>query len=181
MGEEDALRSAVSRILLLTVIAVLAITQFAAGVQASQTGAAKTSATSDRNSKPSAARSPLPKLWHSDATKHDFRVSVTGDVFHAEWVNVPAAVAKQGAYIHTECRRAGGKWVGSSKVNMLFAVPGAPTGKDTKLCSLTVRFEVDSITGEKITGHSEAIQAFDVKTCRTEQTKWADFTWIPKK
>ena len=123
----------------------------------------------------------LPKIWSSEATKHDFRVEVTNDSFHAEWVNIPAAAAKQGAYIHTECRRAGSKWEGSSRINMLFAVPGAPPGKDTKMCSLTVRFEVDSITAEKIVGHSEALRSFDVNACRVQESKWAEFTWIPKK
>ena len=123
----------------------------------------------------------LPKIWHSDATKHDFRVEVTNDLFRADWVNVPPAAAKQGAYIHTECRRAGAKWVGTSKVNMLFAVPGAPPGKDTKFCTLNVRFEVDSVSPEKITGHSEALHGFDVNTCRVQETKWGEFDWVPKK
>ena len=102
-------------------------------------------------------------------------------MFRADWVNMPAAAAKQGAHIRTECRRAGSKWVGSSNVNMLFAIPGAPAGKDTKLCSLTVRFEVDSISAEKITGHSEALHSFDVNTCKVQQTTWGEFTWVPKK
>jgi hypothetical protein len=64
---------------------------------------------------------------------------------------------------------------------MLFAIPGAPAGKDVKLCSLTVRFEVDSIAPDKITGHSEVLHAFDQNTCKVQETKWGDFTWIPKK
>jgi hypothetical protein len=123
----------------------------------------------------------LPKIWHSAVTQHDFRVEATNDLFRAEWVNLPPHAAKQGAYIRTECRRAGTKWVGSSSVNMLFAVPGAPAGKDTKLCSFTVRFEVDSISAEKITGYSESLHSFDVKACRVQETKWQEFTWIPKK
>lgn len=130
---------------------------------------------------PKFASSQLPKIWHSESTKHDFRVEVTKDLFRADWVNVPPSAAKQGAAIRTECRLAGDKWVGSSRVSMLFAIPGAPTGKDIKLCSLTVRFEVTSISAEKITGHSEALHSFDVNTCRVQETKWADFTWIPKK
>ncbi len=140
--------------------------------------------TADAKSAPAAstpALGKLPKLWYSEATKHDFRVEVTNDLFRAEWVNIPSAAAKQGAYIHTECRRAGSKWEGTSRINMLFAIPGAPTGKDTKLCSLTVRFEVDSITAEKIMGHSEALRSFDVNACRVQESKWGEFTWIPKK
>ena len=58
----------------------------------------------------------LPKLWYFDASHKDFRVEIKGDVFHAEWVNLPAEAAKQGAYIRIECRRTGTKWVGTSSV-----------------------------------------------------------------
>ena len=160
---------------LMTLMALLAISPFMAAAQKPTVPAQSAPATS----KPAGGQ--LPKIWHSDATKHDFRVEVTNDLFRAEWVNVPPAAAKRGAFIHTQCRRAGSKWVGSSSVSMLFAIPGAPTGKDTKLCSLTVRFEVDSISAEKITGHSESIHSFDVNACRAEQMKWGEFTWIPKK
>jgi len=165
-------------------VATLAFSQLAAADPGTPKAPAKPTTTATQKTespKPSTESAQFPKLWHSAATKHDFRVDVTGDVFHAEWVNIPAAVAKQGAYIRTECRWAGSKWVGSSKINMLFDVPGAPAGNDTKMCALTVRFEVDSISAQKITGHSESIHAFDVDTCRAEQTKWGEFTWIPKK
>ncbi len=160
---------------LMALVALLVISQFSAAAQKPAAPAQAATATSNP------AIGKLPKIWHSEVTNHDFRVEVTNDLFRAEWVNIPSAAAKQGAYIHTECRRAGAKWVGSSSVKMLFAIPGAPAGKDTKLCSLTVRFEVDSVSPEKITGHSEAIHSFDVNACRAEQMKWGEFTWVPKK
>jgi hypothetical protein len=123
----------------------------------------------------------LPKIWRSEANQRDYRVEVTNDLFRAEWVNLPPASAKQGAYIRTECRRSGSKWVGSSNLNLLFGIPGSPSGKDTKLCPLTVRFEVDSVSMEKIIGHSETLRSFDVNTCRVQETGWGEFTWIPKK
>ena len=90
-------------------MAFLAISQFMAAAQKPTAPAHSAAATS----KPAGGQ--LPKIWHSDATKHDFRVEVTNDLFRAEWVNVPPAVAKQGSYIRTECRKAGSKWVGSSR------------------------------------------------------------------
>lgn len=129
---------------------------------------------------PATGNKPLAKIWHSEATQHDFRVEVSNDLFRAEWVNIPPAAAKQGVYIRTECRRSGSKWVGRSSLNMVFGVPGAPQGKDTKVCSLTVRFEVDSVSPQKITGHSESLRNFDVKTCQVEKTSWGNFTWVPK-
>jgi len=156
-------------------MALLVISPFSVAAQNTPAGAKS----------PTAANAPasdqLPKIWQSPSSHKDFRVEVTNDLFRAEWVNMPPAAAKQGAYIHTECRRTGSKYVGSSRVNLLFAIPGAPTGKDTKLCSLTVRFEVDSITPQKITFHSEAMHSFDVAKCQLLQTAWEEFSWIPKK
>jgi hypothetical protein len=174
---EDTLRTARIewKVALMALVALLVISQLTAAAQ--QATVATKSATTTHN----VAGGKLPKIWHSEATKHDFRVEVTSDSFHAEWINVPPAAAKRGAFIRTNCRKAGSKWVGSSSINMLFAVPGAPAGKDSKLCSLSVRFEVDSVSVEKITGHSETIHAFDVNACRAQQTTWGEFTWVPKK
>jgi len=122
----------------------------------------------------------VPKIWRSDATRHDFRVEITNDVFRADWVNIPPAVARQGAYIRTECRRTGSIYVGVSSINMPFAVPGAPSGR-TRLCSVNVRFEVDSVSAQKITGHSETLRDFDVNACRVLETTWGEFAWVPKK
>src|SRR5208282_1430078 len=173
--EEDTLKPAgiERKQALMTLMALLVISPFAAAAQKPTAPAQPATATS----KPASGQ--LPKIWHSATTNHDFRVEVTDDLFRAEWVNIPPTAAKQGASTPTECRRAGTKWVGTSSIKMLFAVAGAPTGKDTKLCSLTVRFEVDSISPEKITGHSEALHSFDVNSCRVQETRWGDFTWIP--
>jgi len=157
------------------VMALLVFSLFSAAAQKPTTQAPPTPTTSN----PTIGQ--LPKLWRSETTQHDFRVEVTKDMFRAEWVNLPPAAAKQGAYIHTECRRAGSKWVGRSSVNMLFNILGAPAGKETKMCNLTMRFEVDSVSPEKITGHSEALHSFDVNSCRVDQTSWGEFTWVPKK
>jgi len=160
---------------LMTLLAILVIFQLTAAAQ-KPPGTAKP---------PTAASKPaggaFPRIWHSESSHKDFRVEVTNDLFRAAWVNIPPAAAKQGAYIHTECRRAGTKWVGSSSVYQGIAVSGAPAGQDVKMCHLTVRFEVDSITPQKIIFHSEAMRNFDAAKCQLLQTAWEEFTWIPKK
>jgi len=163
------------RLVMITVVALLAIPQLAAAADQPPPPPKSNSATGK------GASGQFPKLWHSVSTQHDFRVEVKDNVFRAEWVNVPPATAKQGVYIRTECRRSGSKWVGASSLNMLFAVRGAPAGKDTKVCHLNVRFEVDSLSPEKITGHSEKLKDFDVNTCQVRQTNWGEFTWVPKR
>jgi len=160
---------------LMTLMGLLVISSFTMAAQKPTTPTQSATVAS----KPASGQ--IPKIWHSETTRHDFRVEVTNDFFRAEWVNIPPTAAKQGAFIHTECRRTGSKWVGRSTMNLLFNVPGAPVGKDTKMCSLTMRFEVDSISPEKITGHSEALHSFDVTTCRVDQTSWGEFNWVPKK
>jgi hypothetical protein len=80
-----------------------------------------------------------------------------------------------------ECRRVGTKWAGSASVYQGIAVPGAPAGKDIKMCHFTVRFEVDSITPEKIIFHTEAMRNFDAAKCQLLQTAWEEFAWVPKK
>ncbi len=129
-----------------------------------------------------AAGGQLPKLWHSEASNKDFRLEVNGDVFRADWINLPAAAAKDGASMRIECRRTGTKWVGSSSVYQAFADSSAPAGKNTqKMCHLTTRFEVDSITPEKIVFHTEALRGFDFSKCQVLKTAWAAFAWVPKK
>jgi len=128
------------------------------------------------------ASSPLPKVWRSEASHKEFRVEIKGDLFRADWINLPPAAAKEGAFSRIECRRSGTKWAGSSSVYQAFADPAAPPGKDvTKMCHLTVRFEIDSITPEKITFHTEALRGFDYPQCQILKTAWEQFDWVPKK
>ena len=49
------------------------------------------------------------------------------------------------------------------------------------MCHLTVRFEVDSITPEKITFHSEVLRDWDYSTCQILKSAWEEFAWVPKK
>jgi len=160
------------KLALMTLMAVLMTFAFAAADQ-------KPAPVATAGAKPAVAE--LPKIWHIDARHKDFRVEVTKDLFRAEWVNVPPEAAKQGAYIRTECRRVGDKWVGTSSVYQAVAVSKDPANKDIKMCHLTIRFEVDSITPEKITFHSEAMRNFDPTKCQLLQTAWEEFTWVPKK
>jgi hypothetical protein len=156
-------------------MALLVISPFTVGAEQATTATKSAPAASKPNS------GQLPKIWHSQASHKDFRMEVKGDVFRADWVNIPPAAAKDGASMRIECRRTGTKWVGTSSVFQGFAIPGAPAGKDIKMCRLTVRFEVDSITPDKITFHSEVLRDFDTAKCQMLKTAWEGFAWTPKK
>jgi hypothetical protein len=126
----------------------------------------------------SAAKSgATPQIWKSETTGKEYRVQIDGDRFTAEWSNIPPQAAKQGEYIRSECRRSGTRWVGTSRI--LVSCP-LPDGK-TKMCPMLLRFEVDSISSDRISGGAEILREFDCSSCEVRKTGWGPFTWVPKK
>jgi len=120
----------------------------------------------------------LPQIWKSASTGKEYRVKIEGDRFTAEWTNIPAPAAKLGAYIRTECRRSGSRWIGTSRFLLPFPCP-PPNGK-LKMCPLILRFEVDFVSPQRITGGGESLKDFDCTACEVRKTGWAPFTWAPK-
>ena len=126
--------------------------------------------------KSAAKATALPPVWKSATTGKEYRVKIDGDRFTAEWSNIPPQAAKQGAYIRSECRRSGTRWIGTSRI--LLACP-LPDGK-TKMCPMILRFEVDFISSDRITGGGEILRDFDCGSCEVRKTGWGPFTWAPK-
>ena len=161
--------------IVLTLVGVAVLAGFsgpAAGGQKSKTPAQK----------PAAASAPAPgKIWVSQTSNHEFRVKIENDLFTAEWINVPPTSAKLGAYIHTECRRLGTRWIGTSRVLLPCAKSGEAPGKITHACPMMLRFEVEKISPERISGRGETLKEFDCERCEVRQTGWATFVWVPKK
>lgn len=121
------------------------------------------------------------KIWISQTTHHEYRVKVENDLFTAEWINIPPASAKLGAYIRTQCRRLGTRWIGTSRILLPCAKRGEAPGKVTHACPMTLRFEVEKISPEQISGRGENLKDFDCEKCEVRQTGWASFVWVPKK
>jgi len=127
--------------------------------------------------KSSAKADALPQIWKSVSTGKEYRVKVEGDSFTAEWSNIPPQAAKQGAYIRSECHRSGARWIGTSRV--LLPCP-MPDGK-LKMCPMILRFEVNFISPDRITGGGEILRDFDCGSCTIRKTGWGPFTWTPKR
>ena len=133
--------------------------------------------------KPQAAvstRQMFPALWKSETTGKEYRVQVDKDRFYAEWVNIPPESAKRGAYIRSECRRVGSKWIGTTRINVL-----CPVGEGTKehianTCRLQLRIEISSVQADRIVGRGQTLKRFDCQSCRVDETGWGDFVWVPK-
>jgi putative lipase involved disintegration of autophagic bodies len=133
------------------------------------------------DSKSTVKAQPLAQIWKSETTKHEYRVRVENNVLYAEWINPPPFAAKLGVYVRTECRRLGTKWIGTSRILYACAKEGEVEPK--RACPMTMRFELDSISPERITGRAETPNSNDIdcEKCQVRQTHWGAFVWVPKR
>jgi hypothetical protein len=144
--------------------------------------AAESAAGQTATSKKAAAEPALPasaRLWKSQTTGKEFRVWTDRGILHAEWVNIPLGLAKGGAYIRSELRRAGPKWAGTSKLRL-----PCESVEDNKpvsnWCSLETKIEIAGHTADRITGRGESLKRFDCRVCKILETGWANFEWVAK-
>ena len=126
---------------------------------------------------------PIPEvgIWKSATTGNEYRVRIAADTLYAEWVNVPPAWAGHGAYIRTECRRLGLKWIGTSRSHLPCMEGSGPKARIVNWCPLVTRTEIDSVTADHITGRGQAIRRTDCQTCKLLEVAWSDFVWTRKR
>lgn len=123
----------------------------------------------------------LPKLWRSETSGNSYRVAVSGELFQADWVKLPAVMARHGAYVHTECHRQGAKWVGTSSSLLPCTVGQGPDEHLAQWCKIQTRTEIDSLSSDRITGHGQTVKKVDCQTCKLLDTGWAAWTWTPER
>ena len=112
-------------------------------------------------------------------TGKEYSVRVTGQTVYAEWVNIPPALVQGEAYIRSECRRVGTRWVGTSRSHLpCDTMEGGRRVRNW--CNLVTGIEIDSMTQDRITGRAEALRRFDCEHCRILEKAWAKFEWVPK-
>lgn len=134
----------------------------------------------DVGTPPKVARS-SGRVWRSLTTGKEYRVRVESQILRAEWVNIPAALRQHGAYIRSECRRAGSKWVGTSRSYLPCTLSEGGKEEIGNWCRLLTRIEIDAVTESTITGRAEGLKRFDCRSCRILETVWKDFQWVPKR
>jgi len=122
----------------------------------------------------------LPSAWKSQTTGNEYRIRIEGDTFQAEWTNAPPELEKHKAYVRTECRRVGSKWIGTTR-SLLPCTTGANANKVLNWCPLVTRTEIDSIAPDRITGRAQAIHNSDCQSCKVLEAVWKDFVWTPKR
>lgn len=122
------------------------------------------------------------RVWKSQTTGNEYRVSVEGDVLRAECVNLPADLVRRGAYVQTECRRVGDRWIGTtrSRLPLPCTEVKTPQGRHPSgWCSLVTRTEIDSIAPDRITGRAQAPVRLDCEACKLLDAEWRGFVWRP--
>ncbi|HEV2495370.1 MAG TPA: hypothetical protein VG204_20115 [Terriglobia bacterium] len=121
------------------------------------------------------------QVWKSETTGNEYNVRVADDLLHAEWVNLPADMLRQGVYLRTECHRMGSKWVGVSDSRLPCSVGVAGDQRVIRWCELRTRIEIDSIADDRITGQAETVKRVDCQECKVLESGWASFVWTPKR
>lgn len=144
---------------------------------------AQRSAQALRSPSPSAATgtSDHAAVWKSQTTGNQYRVQFAGETFRADWINLPTSLARHGAYIHTECRRVGNKWVGTSSSYLPCSADSSHSNGMANWCKLVTRTEIDTVAADRITGRGQGLKRFDCKACRILEADWKDFVWVPAK
>ena len=128
---------------------------------------------------PSSPKNSLPSYWISATTRNVYRVRVKGNTLVAEWVNVPATEAGKGAYIRTECHRAGKRWIGTTS-SFLRCETATGQGKPySNWCHILTRTEIFDVSAGRIAGRAEALKRFDCRRCVALEKEWKSFTWSP--
>jgi hypothetical protein len=133
--------------------------------------------------KAASASAPPKDIWVSETTGKEYHVTADNDAFRAEWVNISPESAAHGAYIRTECKRQGSKWVGTSASFVPCSVGSDPKSKIENWCHLETKIEIESITADRISGRGEAIKSggFDCAKCKILDSEMKDFFWSPKR
>ena len=120
-------------------------------------------------------------IWVSQTTGKEYHVTVDGDTFRAEWVNISPSLTAHGIYLRSECKKQGEKWVGKTASYLPCSVGNSTNVKIDNWCHLETAIEILSMTPDRITGNGESVKQFDCMKCKIMAQGSADFLWTPKK
>lgn len=130
------------------------------------------------------------RVWTSLKSGRDFKVRIDRDYVYTEWVNLPPVLQSTAAFMRTELKKDGEKWIGKVRLNLPYAFKSSymdfwRTGQqmgteNVNWCRDESEFEIDRISDSRIEGRSLSPSSFDVKKCKPGKKEWQSFTWIPK-
>ncbi len=120
----------------------------------------------------------------------DYKVRIDGDYIYTEWVNLPPVLQSTAAFMRSELKKDGEKWIGKVRTNLPYPYKSSygdywRTGQqmgteNVNWCTEEPEFEIDSISDSRIEGRSLSPSSFDARKCKPGKMEWVSFTWIPK-
>jgi hypothetical protein len=129
-------------------------------------------------------------VWTSVTSGRDYKLRIDGDYIYTEWVNLPSQLQTTAAFMRSELKRVGDKWVGKSRSYLPYEYKsayfdfwknGQTVGtENVNWCRLEYDFEIDTLTDSRIEGRGMGFATFDVKKCKPGKPELKTFTWIPK-
>lgn len=135
-------------------------------------------------------RSPGERIWTSLTSGRDFKVRMDDDHIYTEWVNLPPALQSTTAFMRTELKKTGEKWVGKTTAYLPYEYKSTyadywktqqPVGTvNVNWCRTEFDFEIDKLSDSRIEGQGLGATSFDARKCRPGKLEWKPFTWIPK-
>jgi len=130
-------------------------------------------------------------IWTSMTSGRDYKVRIDGDYIYVEWVNLPPALQGTMAFVRSELKKDGDKWVGKSRSNLPYTFKSSymdfwKTGQqmgteNVNWCTLEGDFEIDKMSDARIEGRTYGSKSLDVKKCKQHgKPEWQSFVWILK-
>ena len=129
-------------------------------------------------------------VWTSLTSGRDYKLRRDEDHIYIEWVNLPPELQATAAFIRSEMKKVGDRWVGTSRSSLPYGYQSSymdfwKTGQqmgteNVKWCTSEQQFEILKIEETRIEGRAMHAKSFDVKKCKPGNLEWQPFTWIPK-
>jgi len=119
------------------------------------------------------------RVWTSMTTGRDFKVRIDGDYIYTEWINLPPALQTTVAFMRSELKKDGDKWIGQFRSFLPYEYKTWAV-QSVKWCTVELQFEIDKLSDTRIEGRSQGFNAFDARKCKPSKIGWKSFVWIPK-
>ena len=130
------------------------------------------------------------KVWTSVTSGRDYKLRIDGDYIYTEWINLPPQLQTTAAFMRSELKKVGDKWVGKSRSYLPYEYKsayfdfwknGQTVGtENVNWCRLEYDFEIDTLTDSRIEGRGMGFTSFDAKKCKPGKMELKMFTWILK-
>jgi Trypsin-like peptidase domain len=110
---------------------------------------------SSRSENPTPAVAREDRIWTSMTSGSDWKVRIEGDFIYAQNVSLPSALQSTTAFVRSEFKKTGNKWVGK---NISYLPYSTLTGQ--KWCRIETDIELDKVSDSRIEGKGSKVDVY---------------------